>query len=269
MSKKIFLIALLFGVFILSVFSQPIDNFELTNKSKKSLKRYIHPKSKYITISGGFGFTATHIDDPNYFLNQGIIMFNTTYVPTLTYEHGVKDNFFVETAYSYIGQGISRKRIVNEVGNGSYEGLYSNHDFQLGLGYRVINANNFNFFNVHGGLFLGFANSKLTGLPIRYGFLENDAVTQHDYYIRINILHFSPISVGPYLGISKEIRLSEEIRFFAKYVYRFGLNSTMKGTMEFESQDLVFNHDATFNVKGGGAFISGGFKVLLFKNKLN
>ena len=251
------------------VYSQAIDSAKKIIKNNKVEQRFIHPKSKYISISAGFGFTSTHVEDPNNFLNNGLIMQNNTYFPSVMYEHGIENNFFVELGYSYIGQGISYRRKIDEVGSFSYSGFYSNHDFQLGAGFRVINSKNYHFLNLHAGMFIGLANDRLVELPVDYTYNKTDPITDLNYTLTTSITHFSPITFGPYIGASKEIRLSEDLRFFVKYTHRIGLNSIMSGTFVLNSDDMNFNHDATFNVRGGGAFISAGLKVLLFKNKLN
>ena len=92
--------------------------------------------------------------------------------------------------------------------------------------------------------------------------------TNLNYQIQYTLDSYSPISLGAYLGISKEIRLSEEIRFFVKYIHRFGFLPTSKGTYVMKSDDVTIKHDTSFIVRGGGGFISGGLKFILFNNKV-
>jgi hypothetical protein len=100
--------------------------------------------------------------------------------------------------------------------------------------------------------------------------LKRDIITNAKYEVNVNVNNFSPISVGPYLGISKEFRLSKDIRFFAKYIQRFGLKTIMSGDIVLTSEEIDFvDEPATFKVRGGGAFVTFGLKILLFRNRLN
>lgn len=268
MKKRLFNIILL-GCCFTSLYAQ-IDNNKSQIKQERVEKRFIHPESKYLSISAGWGFTSTHIKDPNNFLNQGMIMQNNTFIPNLIYEHGFKNYFFVEFGYYYIGQGISVERMADGVGQSFYSGIYGSHDFHGGIGYRVIIRNNYHLFNLHAGAFIGLASKRLVDLPITTIYNRIDPITNLSYTNTTNITGFHPLSYGPYLGISKEIRLSQDVRFFVKYFQRFGMNTIMTGTFQLNSDEIDFDNNlATFKVRGGGAFITGGLKILLFKNKLD
>ncbi|MFD1553639.1 hypothetical protein DNU06_17150 [Putridiphycobacter roseus] len=239
-------------------------------KLSKKEKRYIHPKSRYLCFSSGWGFTSTIIKDPNDFLDQGIIQGNNSFVPSFTYEHGISNSFFIEVGYARIDQGIRYTRSVGELSSSSYSSSYQNHDIQIGGGYRIINQNNLNFFNVHTGFFIGFANKKISELQQIYGFNETDSYTGLKYEINVNINSFKSVAFGPYLGISKELRLSKDVRLFAKYIYRFGLIPILKGEFHLTSDEIDFLQEpATFKVTSGGAFVTFGLKIGLFNNKLN
>jgi len=261
--KKILLLLLIISCTIPKAFTQSD-----TILSKKE-RRFIHEKSKYISFSNGFGFTSIRVKDPNNFLNQGLQMQNTTFVPNIMYEHGIANSFFAELGYSSIWQGVFYSRIINDIGFSSYSRLYRNHNIQFGGGYRIINKNNFHFFNLHGGVFIGFSNKKITNLPINYGSENVDPVSNYPFTITTKINNFSPISFGTYLGISKELRLSKDVRFFVKYIQQFGFKNTMSGTFELASDQINFvNEPVTFKISGGGAFVTGGLKILLFKKQL-
>ncbi|MCC5923403.1 MAG: hypothetical protein JJT77_06440 [Crocinitomicaceae bacterium] len=258
--KNLLLIVVLFSWCFQILFSQNNQKANLTIKEKHIDKRYVHPKSKYISISGGWGFTSTVFDAPISYFNKGLYMSNNTYLPNVTYEHGIKNNYFGEIGYSYIGQGI---------GGFLYSRFYSNHDFQIGMGYRFINKSNYQFFNIHTGLFIGLANEKLENLPHISVYTRFDQIKESEYFFTRNVTAFQPISFGPYIGISKEFRLFKDVRFFIKYMQRFGSIPTMSGTFKLSSNEIDFDNDfATFKVRGGGAFITGGLKILLFKKKL-
>lgn len=274
--KNLLVILHLTMFFSFSVFSQTYDKIELTKKEERKIKRYIHPQSKYISVSAGFGFTSTHIKDPNNFLSEGLIMQNNTYFPNVMYEHGIRDGFFAEAGYSYIGQGISLKRDYSENSSwGYYRKHYSNHDIQLGIGYRLANSNNFNFFNLHAGMFFGVSNMKSNDVKnfkegtATISVSENVENTANLNYQLVETTNsFSRLSVGPYLGLSKDIRLSSKVRIFVKYVHRFGLNANIDNSIKIVSDNMTFDDKVSVKVRGGGAFISGGLKISVFSNKL-
>lgn len=263
------------------IYSQNVDLLQ-DKKKIKVQKRYIHPKSKFISVSAGWQFNATHTHDPNNFFDA-LTMVNNGIFPNFTYEQGIKNDFFAEVGYDFTRKRISLSR---EMGNGqawsnsnSYFANYRpfkghlSHNLHLGGGYRVIGKNNFHIFNVHGGIFLGVSNKSQSDMMPYIGskatYTRNEEHTGLNYQIQRTLDSYSRISLGTYLSISKEIRLSDEVRFFVKYTHRFGFISTFKGTYEIISDDIDFDHDISFKTFGGGALITGGLKILLFKNKLN
>lgn len=235
-------------------------------------KRFIHPESKYITISGGWAFTSTHTKDPNNFLKSGLVMMNNHIFPNVRYEHSIGQSTFLETSYEFGKIGINMGRNMTEEKSwDKYSRFYkdhNNHILQIGCGYRIIGKNKFHFLNLHTGLFLGFSNKTQ---PDIQSFLNQSATytveeyeTGLNYQIERNIESYSRYSFGAYLGASHEIRLSDRLRFVIRYTHRFGLNPILSGKYVF-SDNLNLDSAATFDVRGGGAFISGGLKILLSK----
>lgn len=195
-------------------------------------------------------------------------MQNNTYVPTFSYEHGIGNNLFAEIGYSRIGQGIFYERKVDQQSFSGYYSLFSSHNIQLGVGYRVINKKNFNFFNLHGGIFVGIANQKIDNLPREYNRVNLDFITNYEYTITSVVSDFQPLAFGAYLGISKEIRLSKDVRMFIKCVQQFGVIPLLSGTFGLSSSQIDFvDEPATYKVRSGGTLITGGLKIQLFRKK--
>lgn len=235
----------------------------------RATKRFVHPKSKYLTFSAGFGFTSTVTKDPNNFLLQGILMRNNTFVPEIRYEQGIKNGIFAEIGLAQIGQGILQKVRLGDDELSFYRGFYKSYYLDFGAGYRLKNANNFHFANFHGGFFLSVTNANRSNIPDEYGVLVTDN-NFNSTLVTTNILKFQPIGFGSYVGVSKDFRLSKDIRFFIKYIQRFGFVNNLSGTFDLSSQSTNFDAGAaSFKVTGGGAFITGGLKILLFKKKLS
>jgi hypothetical protein len=274
------------SLFILTIISFTLDaqNSDSIKEKKqiKSQKRYIHPQSKYISVSAGWQFNATHTRDPNGFFDA-LTMVNNGIFPNITYEHGIRNNFFAEIGYDHTRKVIGLSRDMGDEQKWSMSGgFFANykpfrghlsHNLNLGSGYRVIGKNNFHFFNIHGGIFLGVSNKSQSDMSPFIGnkatYTKSEEHTGLNYQIERTVTDYAMVSFGTYLGVSKEIRLSDEVRFFVKYIHRFGLNPTFRGTYSVISDDLDLNQDMSFRTFGGGALITGGLKILLFKNKLN
>ena len=263
----------LFSFFLLFSFISNAQNI-VSKKEKRIQDRFIHPKSKYVAFAGGFGFTSTFTKDPNSFLQTGPNMRNNHYFPHLSYEHGIGQQIFLESGYEFGKIAISMGRtFADEQTWSSTTRIFNNHNlntFQLGAGYRIIGKNNIHFLNVHGGLFFGVSNKKPSELQFLFSGTANFTITEEvpfsQYEIYRSIQSYSRFTFGPYLGISKEFRLSQQIRLFVKYTQRFGLKSIFEGTYSSFSDNLNLPNDAKFKVTGGGGFLSFGLKVLLFKN---
>ncbi|MFK8045110.1 MAG: hypothetical protein AB8B72_06430 [Crocinitomicaceae bacterium] len=260
--KKTLLILLIFNCFFLSSYAQS-EKLLLEKKEKRIQKRFIDPKSRFVALSAGWGLTATIVSDPNNFLTEGVSMMNNTSFPSIMYEHGIKNNFFGEVGYSYTGHGITVKRLVDGIGSSFYVGIYQSHDFHLGVGYRLIGKNNFHFLNVHAGFFTGRLSNQTPNIPDNIGIGMRDQGIE--YQVNIVINRFNEHAFGPYLGLSKEIRIINRIRLFGKYTQRFGINRTIAGDLVLSSDQIDFlNEPANFKVRGGGAFLTLGIKFLIF-----
>ncbi|MCC5924798.1 MAG: hypothetical protein JJT77_13525 [Crocinitomicaceae bacterium] len=239
-------------------------------ETQKVDKRYVHPKSKFISVSAGIAFTSTHTMDPNNFIKSGFVMMNNHYFPNINYEHGLGNNLFFETGYEFGRIGINLGRQMTEEDSwDEYTRFVIDHNKHLlhvGMGYRLIGKNNFHFLNFHAGVFSGFSNNKNSELDAMLEspatFTIEEAPTGLDYQIERIINDYSRFLIGSYIGVSHELRLSKEVRLVFRYNHRFGFNSLLSGTYVF-SENLNFSENATFNVRGGGAFISAGLKILL------
>lgn len=241
-----------------------------TKDKQKINKRYIHPKSKFISVSAGIAFTSTHTIDPNNFIKSGFVMMNNHYFPNINYEHGIGNNLFFETGYEFgrIGINLGRQKTKDDSWD-KYTRVtpdHNKHQLQFGMGYRLIGKNNFHFLNFHAGVFSGFSNNKNSELNAMLEsvatYTIEETTTGLNYQIERTINTYSRFLIGSYIGVSHELRLSKEVRLVFRYNHRFGFNSLLSGTYVF-SENLSFSEDATFNVRGGGAFISAGLKILI------
>lgn len=249
-------------------FSQSNHLTKNTAQSKAE-KRYVHPKAKYISISSGWGFSSVNLKGANNFLQQGVSMRRSSFIPELRYEHGIKNNIFAEIGYLSFVHGFTLSRIVNEMMNTSYERLYRNNEFNFGLGYRLFGKNNYHILNFHSGLFFGFTNRELSAIPDYFSRSMHDMETNEIFNINISVLNKNQFSFGPYVGISKELRLSRDVRLFLKYTHRFGLIKSFNATFDLSSETIsVPQEQGTIKMNSGGSVITAGIKIEILR-KLN
>ncbi|MGY6562461.1 MAG: hypothetical protein ACXITV_10170 [Luteibaculaceae bacterium] len=245
-------------------------------ESEKHLERKLDSKSSFLTISTGFAFTATFVDDPNNFLENGSISMNNHRFLNIRYEKGIKHNFFVEGSYETGRIGINT-RISR--GNNENTDVYVrlvdnslNHMLELGGGYRLIGRNEFHYLNFHFGFFGGFIGSPAKDFNELLDFNRTigdfDINSGKRYDINITIQEASRISFGTYVGVSHQVRISQNLNLFFMYNQRFGFISNIKGAYEF-SENLNLSEPASFTINGRGAFLSGGLRITLSNHKLH
>ena len=245
------------------------DNLSLTKV--KSSQEF---KTKYLCFSSGWSFNATHTKSLNNFF-EPISMVNSGFFPSLMYEFGIKKRLFSEIGFDINKQSISISRpIIDDerwTSSTSFLRKHRSNNFNFGFGYRVTNKKDFNFFNIHGGFYLGLSNKSVSDMNQFIGgnatyfiFEERNNLIYH--YTR-TLEKYSRFSFGCYIGVSKEIRLSKDILFFVKYSHRFGFIPQFSGTYDVYFDDANLDFRSKFLSRGGGYYFSGGLKFLLFKKQ--
>lgn len=247
------------------------NNFFFRSDSNKINKRYIHPRSKFLGIKVGFGFTSTIMNDNNNYLNNGYVSGNNTYVYGLAYSHGLKRNISLELAFNSMKMGFIISPNHDKLAT-YYREMYRSTDFQVGGIYRLTTQKQLNIINFHGGLTLGFLRQPRNSIS---SYQNGDLIGTYTFnqeqqiITRIYLNDFNKFNLGFYIGLSKEIRLSKDVRFFASYQQRFGFNRLIDGLVSFEENNDILPIEGRILVKGGGAFVTFGFRILLFGKYLN
>jgi hypothetical protein len=269
---KFFLISLFIMTFFNSLANSIChNNFVIQSDSNKLVKHYIHPKSKFLGINSGFGFTSTIINDNNNYLTNGYVTGNNTYVFGLAYSHGLERNISLELAFNSMKIGFiispNHDKLMSY-----YREMYRSTDFQFGGIYRLTTKNEFNIINFHGGLTLGFLRQPKHSIS---SYQNGDLIGTYTFnqeqqiITRIYLNDYNKFILGFYLGVSKDIRLSKDVRFFVSYQQRFGINPLIDGMISFEENNNILPSEGHILVRGGGTFLTGGFKILLFGKYLN
>ncbi len=261
---KIFLIAPLVAL------GQEYDS-TMSLSQKKMLKRFIHPKTRYFVASAGSAHLSTVIDDRTNTFKNGNNQIGSSSVFSVAYEHGIKNNYFLEFAYLNFETGIKLISAGFESGNywGNYAGLTRFHQLNLGSGYRIIDHKNRHWASIHAGLLFGFQNS------IEEDQFENGTYTHTDD-VSGNITRFlfsntttNQLSLGSYIGVSKDIRLSEDVRLFVKYMQQLGFRSVFSGEVfsSFNGSPIV--SDTAYKTRNSGGMLLAGLRIQMFKKRTN
>lgn len=147
----------------------------------------------------------------------------------INYQFTLPKNFFVESGFQYLKYWTNfrtNKWIADYYDNRSG---FSTLSFSLGSGYRFIGENNLRFFDVHAGFTLGITDNKVGAVQSHSGSFPyqdgNGNIDVVDYAWQYRIK--SRFSLGFYLGVSKDIRITKNLYATARYHYQFGKNSEL------------------------------------------
>lgn len=193
--------------------------------------RFIPDNAKYLIVGRGFSNVNTKKVSENEFVSDGNVQIRNSNSFSLFYEHGIRNHCFVELGYNTYFTGIT-----SGFSNGSknYNGLTRNHQVQLGLGYRLITNKNVHLVNFHAGTFFGLLQQRFSDT-----FALIDPSTGVLYLNRTT----NRFNYGIYAGLTKDIRLSSDVRFFINYTQQIGVRDVFKGSFYINSTNAEFNQD--------------------------
>ncbi len=188
-------------------------------KEKRLNNRYIDPKGQ--RIGGGIGATflknKIQSNDP-YFSNA----YATIFLPTVYFEKGIKHRVFVETSYQNIELGIETRMnyIGVQISSGSYSSSYQ--VLTLGANYKAqLSRNRLQLVDIHGGLGIGV-------YPGNYRDYGSSTNANNTVFMNDTITQLNKTMVFAYLGLSKDIRLSNNFSIRAQYNVLLGLNPILQ-----------------------------------------
>ena len=244
-----------------------IVSYDTTSLQDENLP--VYNKARYLNFSFGWFYNTTHMVNSNNFFDP-LSMVSSRFYPSFMYEFGINRTMFSEIGLDNNKQSISLSRTIIDdkswAATTSYLKKQRNNNLVVGLGYRVMNKKNI-FFNIHGGLYVGLSNKSISEMDDYIGGKATYAVFEEPinlYYTYVRQLtKYSRFTLGCYLGISKEIRLSKDILFCVKYSYRFGFIPQFSGTYDVYFDDNNLNFSSNFFSSGGGSTFTGGLKFML------
>jgi len=216
--------------------NEDLSDYKAAKLEFKKNKRYIHPKSLFVSVLGGIGYAKNYADDPNNMIQDDL---GEALSGRIMVEKGFKKNFFFEAGYQLF-EYTSAFTLRNHSASFSSNDYFT-HQFNLGAGYRVIGSRkNYHYFNLHAGLSVGF-------IPLRKG--QTAAVVEEGglsigtnlssytfmYSTETEIL--SSFIIAPYVGISKDFRITESMFITLLYRYQHGLSNISKREITYQDSD--------------------------------
>ncbi|MEX1190379.1 MAG: hypothetical protein WEA99_00305 [Brumimicrobium sp.] len=227
--------------------NEELSDYKAAKIQFKKDKRFIHPKSLFVSVQAGFGFVKSFAEDPNDLFQDE---FGVAPSGRIMVEKGYKNNFFFETGYQLFEYNSSFS-IDSPNNTSSTKNEYFTHQFNFGAGYRVIGkGKNYHYFNLHAGLSIGFIPlrkgettwSLYDQTPAAIGTISNS--NNMTYTTETEIL--SSLLIAPYVGISKDFRITESMFITLLYRYQHGLNNISKRKITYQN-DGEYSNPQTAN----------------------
>lgn len=244
-----------------------IESYQIENnldrrsakKQHKFEKRAINPKSQFISLGFGVGITINKFTpkrDPFYSSPFG------THLGKISYEQGWKNNLFFEADYH--GFNLNEGTLLR-FNHGDYSfastsdsELSFGHFLSAGMNYKIQRKKtNFQLFNVHAGIGLGAQFYSKGSLGGGSGSLTIENQEKYNYTSSSEVTgYLMPIV---YTGISKDIRITQNLLFSLAYRYQFGLN-TIYQTGYLISIEGAPHKSVTGKIDGTASLITFGLK---------
>lgn len=215
--------------------NEELSDYSASKIAYKKDKRFIHPQSLFVSVLGGIGFAKSFAEDNNVIQDD----LGEALSGRIMVEKGFKNNFFFEAGYQFFEYNSSFSLSKHSFSFSINESF--THQFNLGAGYRVIGKQkNYHYLNLHAGLSIGF-------IPMRKG--QTTWSTDENTGSIGNITNpyiftystegeiMSSFIIAPYVGISKDFRITESMFITLLYRYQHGLNNISKREVTYQDND--------------------------------
>lgn len=261
-----------------SIFSQQNDvpyKVEKENKiQERAKKRLIKPSTHILTIAVSNNRFPVILNSPSILLPSEMV--SRIYEPStglvnsafFNYEYSLPKNFFVEASFQYLRRWTYFKTNESIVRHHYYMSGFSTFSTSFGSGYRFVGANNLRFFDVHFGFTVGITDNPLgygQALTNTFEYIDNNGNQAQLYYsweYRIK----SRFSLGFYLGISKDIRITKNLYATFKYHYQFGKWSKITDhTIGYSISNLNINETVKASITEKGQMFALGLRWFFVK----
>lgn len=234
-----------------------LSNREARQLHKKE-KRYIDPKSTFVSIGVGVANAQNTVKTNNSrFQNSGFGSFQSR----IAFEKGIKNSFFWEAEYNNFEfwHVTELKDVVGKVGSNAFYG----HFLQAGFGYRVQSKKtNLQFFNLHAGIGLGarFTPNNYSSSSSSINFDGNSNVTHVISDTSYLVGRFMPIA---YIGISKDIRITEKLALTLQFKQQLGMNAVSRTDQTYQSSVMPIPETSYTVLNGTARSLQFGLKYLI------
>lgn len=237
-----------------------MNSNELTRKAAKKQnkfeKRAIATNSQYVSVSLGLGkiqnkfSTESETTSPRRSLT---LMFGASY------ERGWKNNLFFEADYKFLNfrHGFRAQYTPESFGEWGGE-AFASHFLNAGIQYKIQNPKtNFQFFNVHAGVGLGYQ-FKPKGEQVyeSVGLVTNDISFNYSSNSKVRGNAMPVI----YAGVSKDFRITEKFLLNLAYRQQFGFNNIYSTDYYYTTSIDPEIKTATSKINGSVLFLQMGLK---------
>ena len=240
-----------------------ISDAKAAKKVFKKEKRYVDPKSVFISAGSGLFFGLNRVSDPNE------IFVNNAFPSWSVYgqaEVGVKNNYYYEFGVEVAEYWSSLK---HQKYSSSGSNAFVGYKLNGGIAKRFVNSQtNRNFFNLHAGVALSiqpYSGIAGSGNTVEYGTTEEGS-----YYMAYNYKEYYKAKVFPtlYLAVEKDFQLSKNFYIALKYKYDLGFISAYTSEINYstDAQGLI-NYAAESKINGTAHMYSFGLKYKFLPEK--
>lgn len=274
-----------YSIFILCLFSlvswgqssfHSFNDKPTENTIKREERRLIANGTHIISFLAANNQYPLIIKDPSFLLDgeitRGIPLrkpfFNIVDGLYINYQYSLPKNVFLESGFKYLKYWTYFE--TNEWILNYYDHLsgFSTLSFSIGGGYRLIGKNNLRFFDLHSGFSLGITDNQIgsgQSLSNYVNYKDNNGnpeVLSYSWQYQI----ISRYSLGFYLGVSKDIRVTKNLYATVRYHYQFGKKSELTDHLiNYYASALNYSNTVRASNTAKGQMIAIGLRWLFDK----
>lgn len=248
-------------------------------KFKHIISKFEHKpiaaKKHLLSFSASHNLYPLILETPSILMDGDLITRTTHRVGLIdalyiNYQYTVNPSMYLETGFKYIkhyhGYNGNIYHFINGGIINDLFSIYSTLSFDFGCGYRIITNNNFRLFDLHAGISLGMVDNKVGS----GGTFSPPPSIYTDRNGNTGVLNFSSsyiitnrTNLGSYIGVSKDIRITENLYITARFHNHFGKNrSFSQHTINYSLSTIGVENEAYGRITSKGRMYALGLKWL-------
>lgn len=261
-------------VFNLAISQENKPTYKFKHITSKFEHKPIAAKSHLISLSASHNLYPFIVGSPSLLMNGDLITRTTHRLGLIdalyiNYQYTLNPNWYIETGFKYLkhyhGYNGNIYHFINGGTINDLISIYSTFSFDFGCGYRIITKNNFRLFDLHAGISVGFVDNKVGS-----GGTFSSSSSYTDWAGNTGVLNFSSsyiitnrINMGSYIGVSKDIRITENLFLTARFHNHFGKNrSFSQHTINYSLTTIGVTNEAYGRITSKGRMYALGLKWL-------